>query len=138
MRLAASAAASVLTLGLLFAACSSDESTAEAAQKEVCADSTEVKDDLSALGTAITEGGLGDAEDAYDNLVDSVEELNGAMEDLGSAQREEIQPQVEAIQSAIDDVDVSDLSTFSTSVEAIQTSVNEAVDTISGTSALGC
>jgi chromosome segregation ATPase len=138
MRLAVTASASALAFGLLFAACSSDESTAEAAQEEVCSDSTAVKDDLGTLANAITNGDLDDAEDAYDELVESVEELNGGMEDLNDARRDEIQPQVEAIQTAIQDIDVSSLSALETSLQSVQSSVSDAADTISSTSALSC
>ena len=138
MRLAATASASALTLGLLLAGCGSDASEAEAAQKEVCRDSGEVKDNLDALANAIADGNQEDAEEAYNDLTASVLELNGGMEDLNEARRDEIQPQVEAIQTAVEDVDVSDLSTLGTSIDAIKTSVTEAADTISSTSSLDC
>jgi hypothetical protein len=130
--------APLLTVGLVLSACGSEESDAEAAQKEVCTDASDVKSNLGALADAISDRDLSLAEDAYSELVTSVEELNGGLEDLGSAQREAIQPQLDAIQSAVDDVDDADLSTLGDSLSSIQSEVEQAADTIRSTSALDC
>jgi len=130
--------AGLFAIGLVLTACGSDESEAEAAQKEVCTDASEVKSNLGALADALSDTDLSLAEDAYSDLVTSVEELNGALEDLGGARREELQPQLEAIESAVDDVDVTDLSTLEDSLSTIRSEVEQAADTISSTSALDC